>query len=197
MSRMTFRLHPGQAAPVQQTSVSCGGACLVMARMLDDPAYAATLTSGDSTVQAQRFATEERAMMRLANAWTVRGGSVLSDLPWTRRLGTSPWGAAEVLSRGTGIDYGVRLLRGRSRRTVDELLRRAAGPSTPALFYVGDQLLTRHVTLLTGLDDETLVYEPARGHVLRLGAGSLDAGSLSLGGWTTAWLLVAPTAHFS
>jgi hypothetical protein len=195
-----FRLLPGSPAPCQQSPVTCGSACLVVARLLLEPALAAWLVSpADSPLR--RFADLERGTMRRTNG--LAGGPGALQLPWPRSLGTPPWGAmAEIERTGSlpGTRYELVPLR---HRSAAGLTRAAAGlvarvsPGRPALLYVGSATLPRHVVLVFVNTDgrQLLVYEPARGEVVPFAAYGL--GGAPVAGWPVPWLVIQPQAQVS
>ena len=64
----------------------------------------------------------------------------------------------------------------------------------PALLYVGNAVLPRHVVLvLPGDGDSVLdVYDPATGLVTLLDADSFAERRLRLSGWDVPWIAVQP-----
>ena len=174
---MAYRLRAGDTGPVQQSPVTCGSACLVVARMLVDPLFASWIRTGtprlpgspDGATQAERFAAYERVVMRRTNGILAAGGR--PQLPWPRQLGTPPWGALRELELGAarrGTRYVLDLLRTHSEGDLvdafDTLLDVVA-EGEPALLYVGNAVTPRHVVLvLPGDGDRMLdVYDPATG----------------------------------
>ena len=113
-----FSLALGQVGPLQQSAVSCGAACLVVARMMRDPWLAGWILdgpAGDCRAPHERFADLERRTMRRTNSVLAYPGRL--QLPWPRSLGTSPWGAAAELeerSADPGHDYRIVPIRGLS-----------------------------------------------------------------------------------
>ncbi|QQS00264.1 MAG: hypothetical protein IPK37_15460 [Austwickia sp.] len=198
-----FRLGLGQVGPLQQSEVSCGAACLVVARMLRDPSYAGWVVNGpdgDPRTPNERFASLERRTMRRTNSSLAYPGR--PQLPWPRALGTSPWGAAaelEANSADPGYDYRVVPVRGLGRAALggayDAIVARVR-PGAPVLLYVGSAALPRHVCLLfAGAQDRTvLVYEPACGAVDLPSRDRFASAQLGLAGWDRPWFLVAPGA---
>lgn len=198
-----FRLRLGQLGPLQQSAVSCGAACLVVARMLRDPALAGWVVQGpqgDTRSVDERFADLERRTMRRTNGARTYPGR--PHVPWPSRLGTSPWGAAaELETRGAdpGHRYRVLPVRGLAREELggafDAIVSRVR-PGAPALLYVGSAALPRHVCLLfaTEQDRTVLVYEPASGAVDLPSRQRFTTARLGLAGWDRPWLLVAPGA---
>ena len=148
-----FRLHAGDTGPVQQSPVTCGSACLTVARMLVDPLFASWVRTGrpnppgspPGDTEAERFAAYERVVMRRTNGLLAGPGRV--NLPWPRALGTPPWGAKRELEFGaaaTGTLYDVVALRplsGRSLRSAFECLVDVVAEGEPALLYIGNARL--------------------------------------------------------
>lgn len=196
-----YRLGLGQIGPLQQSAVSCGAACLAVARMLRDPAVAQWVVEGpkgDRRTPNERFADLERRTMRRTNGMFTHPGRV--QMPWPRGLGTSPWGAAaelEARSADPGQNYQVRTLRGLNAqglsREFDGVVARVR-PGSPVLLYVGNDAFPRHVCLLyAGATDRTvLLYEPASGCVDLPSRDAFVAARLALAGWDRPWFLVAP-----
>ncbi len=205
----TFRLNVGDVGPVQQSPVTCGSACLTVARMLVDPLFAQWVhtgspalpgTPGGDTTEA-RFAAYERVVMSRTNA--LLGAYRRPQLPWPHALGTPPWGAKHELEFGAarrGTRYAVQLVRAESAEglaaTYDRLVDVVA-EGEPGLLYVGDAKLPRHVVLvLPGDGDRVLdVYEPASGRVGVLRRDELTERRLALGGWDVGWFVVQPTGE--
>ncbi|WP_299447393.1 hypothetical protein [uncultured Phycicoccus sp.] len=203
----TFRLRAGDTGPVQQSPVTCGSACLTVARMLVDPVFASWVRTGEphppgspsGATQAERFAAYERVVMRRTNG-LVGAGRVLS-LPWPRALGTPPWGAKHELEFGAsrrGTEYELDVLRGRDEGgllTGFDRLVDVVADGEPALLYIGNRLLPRHVVLvLPGDGDRMLdVYDPATGRVDHLRRDTVVERRIGLSGWDVPWLAVRPT----
>jgi hypothetical protein len=201
-----WTLHRGDAAPVQQSPTTCGSASLAVARMLNDPAFADwVLWGGDRDVaetdpagMSRRFAAYERGVMSRTNALLSPAAGL--TLPWPRALGTPPWGARAELERVVGRSHGpyaVRLVRFGSPATLLAAYRglvSSVAQGAPALLYVGDEWLPRHVTLvLPGEGDgaESL-YDPATGTVARLDPDAFAGRRLGVAGWDVPWFLVCP-----
>ncbi|MDF2146166.1 hypothetical protein [Knoellia sp. p5-6-4] len=201
-----YRLRAGDQGPVQQSPVSCGAACLTVARMLVNPQFARWITTGEGPrvdappgdTEAERFAAYERVVMNRTNR-LYAGGRRL-NVPWPRALGTPPWGARKELEFGAsrrGTRYTVEVLRGdlRSRlRAAHARLVDVVDEGEPALLYAGSAVLPRHVVLvLPGDGDQVLdVYDPATGLVSLLDADSFAERRLRLSGWDVPWFAVQP-----
>jgi hypothetical protein len=204
---MTYRLRAGDTGPVQQSPVTCGSACLTVARMLVDPVFASWVRTGDphppgspeGATAEERFAAYERVVMRRTNRALSGGGRL--NLPWPRALGTPPWGARGELEFGAarlGTRYTVDVWRHESpsglREDYDHLVDVVAD-GEPGLLYIGSTLLPRHVVLvLPGDGDRMLdVYDPGSGRVDHLRRDAVLERRLRLSGWDVPWLAVRPT----
>lgn len=203
----TFRLRAGDTGPVQQSPVTCGSACLTVARMLVDPVFASWVRTGEphppgspeGATEAERFAAYERVVMRRTNG--VLAGGRRPNLPWPRALGTPPWGALHELEFGAsriGTRYTVDVLRGADEYGLVErfdTLVDVVADGEPGLLYIGNRLLPRHVVLvLPGDGDRSLdVYDPATGRVGHLRRDAVVQHRLGLSGWNVPWVAVRPT----
>jgi hypothetical protein len=199
-----FRLRAGDHAPGQQTHTTCGSASLTIARMLVNPAFAQWIRHGirkdardgdvpDASTEAQRFAAYEQVVASRTNA--VLGAGRRLQLPWPRALGTPPWGARHELEYGAAdpeADYDVAWFRHRGRGGLEQTyaaLRARVRDGRPALLYVGNAWLPRHVVLVmppTG-GQELDVYEPSSGRVIDLPRQAFVERRLAVGGWDVPW----------
>jgi len=159
---------------------SCGAATLVAARMLLDPAYAATITRDNFDDEV--LATHRRVTRPI----DARGAL---QLPWPRALGTPPWAVARQLAADDdGRSYAARLVLRRGR-AFDRL---AAHPA-PSVLYVGSRWLPRHVVLVVEASAASLrIYEPSRGRLVSVSRDDFLEGQLDLAGWRKPWFTVAP-----
>lgn len=197
---VSFRLQLGDAAPVQQSSTTCGAACLTVARMLANPPFAEWMLEGDVGLPrvsaSARFAAYEQVVARRTNAVLGAGGRL--QLPWPRALGTPPWGALHELEWGasaTGTCYELGWVRwhgGAALRASFERLRRHVAPGRPALLYVGDRWLPRHVVLVLPptAGGQLKVYESSAGAVVGLDGDAFSARRLALAGWDVPWAVI-------
>jgi hypothetical protein len=204
---MAYRLRAGDTGPVQQSPVTCGSACLTVARMHVDPLFASWVRTGipnppgspGGATPGERFAAYERVVMRRTNG--LFAGGQRPNIPWPRRLGTPPWGALRELEFGAarlGTQYTLDVLRtdtqGELITSFDTLVDVVA-EGEPALLYVGNALAPRHVVLvLPGDGDRMLdVYDPGSGRVSHLRRDTLVQCRLGLSGWDVPWVAVRPT----
>ncbi len=204
---MAYRLRAGDTGPVQQSPVTCGSACLTVARMLVDPLFASWIRTGSPRLpgsppgetQAERFAAYERIVMRRTNSVLAPGRRPAA--PWPRALGTPPWGARRELELGAsrrGTRYALDLLRtGDEAELVGafDTLVDVVAEGEPALLYVGNTVSPRHVVLvLPGDGDRMLdVYDPGSGRVGHLRRDTVVQRRLGLSGWDVPWMAVRPT----
>lgn len=203
---MAYRLRAGDTGPVQQSTVTCGSACLTVARMHVDPEFASWVRTGLPSPPGspagdtpwERFAAYEHVVMRRTNS--LFPGARRLNVPWPRRLGTPPWGARRELEYGAarrGTRYTVDVLRTESRGelvTAFDTLVDVVAEGEPALLYVGNAVLPRHVVLvLPGSGDRMLdVYDPGSGRVSHLRRDVVVEARLGLSGWDVPWIAVRP-----
>ena len=201
-----YRLRLGDQGPVQQSQVSCGAACLTVARMMVNPQFARWIITGEGPrldappgdTEAARFEAYERVVMNRTNR-LYAGGRRL-NLPWPKALGTPPWGARKELEFGAsrrGTTYTVTVVRGslsRRLRAAHARLVELVGEGEPALLYSGNMLLPRHVALVMPGDGRSTleVYDPATGLVTLLDEDSFARRRLRLSGWDVPWFVVQP-----
>ncbi|MDN5797629.1 MAG: hypothetical protein L0H79_18040 [Intrasporangium sp.] len=200
-----FRVGRSTPAPTQQSSTTCGPACVTVARMLANPAFADWVRHGYPDDQAQhtaddRFAACEQVVVRRTNG-LVGAGERLQP-PWPRALGTPPWGARAELEHGVavpGTRYETQWFRlaGRARLgNVHEELRSRTHEVGPALLYIGSTWLPRHIVLVLpgGGGPDPDLYEPSTGRVVGLPRDRFVARRLRLAGWDVPWCAVWPAA---
>lgn len=161
---------------------TCGAAVLVVARMLDDEAWAdAVLAEG---VAAEALATHAR-VTGLTDA-TGR-----TQAPWWRAWGTPPWAVARELATHGPRRVVVPTLRRRDRLAAR--VRRAVEAGHSVVWYVGSRRLPRHVVLVVGVQEGTWrVFEPSTGRVLDVGEQDFVCGRARVAGWPRTWALVLP-----
>ena len=202
-----FRLVAGDSAPVPQTRTTCGSASLTIARMLVNPAFAAWIRDGipkdardadvpDAGTERQRFAAYEQVVAGRTNALVGAGGAL--QLPWPRALGTPPWGARRELEFGAaapGAHYDVTWLRHRSAGALTRayaVLQARVRDGRPALLYIGNARLPRHVVLVMppSGDQDLDVYEPSIGRVVDLPRQTFVERRLRMAGWDVPWAVI-------
>ncbi|MEP7160201.1 MAG: hypothetical protein ABI746_03785 [Dermatophilaceae bacterium] len=206
-----YRLVAGQVGPAQQSSLSCGAACLAVARMLCDPMVSRWVLDGVDGARrrptragegpAERFARLERHIQRRTNSMLSYPGRV--QPPWPRALGTSPWGALAELERHGAVDssrYEMLVARHLDATALGQLFDNVVArlrPGSPALLYVGNELAPRHVCLMfrDSASGAVLVYEPSSGAVVLPSREAFARGRLALGGWDRAWFVLVPGAR--
>ncbi|GAA1800527.1 MAG: hypothetical protein LCH77_06035 [Actinobacteria bacterium] len=204
-----YRLHSGDQAPKQQSQVTCGSACLTVARMLVDPLFARWVLTGegprpgvsDGPTLALRFAAYERIVHTRTNGLYAGGGRL--NLPWPRFFGTPPWGAKKELEFGAarrGTAYDIEVLRHLDTDGLGEhfdRLLRLVSDGEPGLLYVGDAKLPRHVLLiLPDRGDGNLeIYDPYAGSVTELTRAAFVARRIAIAGWDVPWFCVQPTGQ--
>ncbi len=168
--------------------------------MLANPPFADWVRHGDpddtSHSGDDRFAACEQVVARRTNGLVGAGGRL--QVPWPHALGTPPWGARTEIEHGAsrpGTRYAVTWTRlGGIRhlgRVRDELERRVG--ASPALLYIGNTWLPRHVVLvLPGARADLDVHDPATGRVVALPRGPFVTRRLGIAGWDVPWCVVWP-----
>ncbi len=202
-----FLLRPGDTGPIQSTPVTCGAACLTVARMLADPSFATWVRTGEgcrpevaeATGEVERFAAWERLVHERTTALRPAGHGL--SVPWPPQLGTPPWGAKRELEDGAsaaGTVYHSQVLREETRarlRARHAHLLDVVVDGEPALLYVGSPVLPRHVVLLLRPPGArgVAVYDPGTGLVSELDPEAFASRRLRLSGWDVPWLAVQPS----
>jgi hypothetical protein len=169
----------GLAQPDQR---SCGPSSLVAARILIDPAYAATQNPhafAGSVLDLHRQLTGASAFGR-------------AQLPWPRALGTPPWAVARAMGEFSHVRYDTTLVPFHHRGRLFDRLADAVA-DRPAPFYVGDWI-PRHVVLAVAPTDGGVeVYNPAHGTLAEMTRADFEAGRLTtFGRWARPWFVVLP-----
>lgn len=179
---------------VQPDQRSCGATAMVVARILNDPAYAA-FVEGTGDVRG-RFRTEALAMHRRITSLADVSGR--AQLPWPRALGTPPWAVARQLSGtraadGTLASYGWHTCRLSPGTAFDRLLAAAAVGRVSAL-YLGSTWLPRHVVLVTGSapTGTVQVFDPAHGRLREVTREAFTGRRVAIAGWDVPWFVVVP-----
>ena len=201
-----MRLRIGEAAPRQQSPVTCGATVLTVVRALVDPTLARWLAGEDTRPDLPAAPTPEARLAAYeaivhGRTTSVRGPGGRLQAPWPRALGTPPWGAQAELESGAaaaGTRYRVRLLRLAGRRELGEAVARltdvvAAG--SPAVLYVGSRSMPRHVALVVPGETGPAVYDPGYGRVQPLRTDELVGHRLDIGGWAVPWFVIEPTGR--
>lgn len=198
----SFRLRAGDDAPVQQSSTTCGSASLTVARMLIDPGLAEWIRDGvtaggapvDQRRPAERFAAAEQLVAARTNGLF---GPLGLQLPWPRALGTPPWGGRAELEHGAALPatrYATSWFRFGGVARLEHayaLLCERVSVGRPALLYVGNDWLPRHVVLVVAARDGELdVYEPSAGTVITVSRELFIERRLRVAGWDVPWLAV-------
>jgi len=174
--------------------------------MLASPQFAGWIVSGittkggspDSRSEPERFAEHEREVMNRTNGIHAAGGKL--NIPWPQAFGTPPWGAKKELEYGAaqpGAAYRMRLVRLGSTAALRDVHRDLVSlvrDGLPALLYIGNTRLPRHVTLVLPAegDGQLDVYDPATGSVTDLAPDRFASRTLGIAGWDVPWITVQP-----
>lgn len=188
---------------VQPDQTTCGSSALVMARMLNHPAYAMYIRLGydpvtgrrDGLTPVERFERASLEMHDRTNGLKQRGGL---GLPWPKALGTHPAGLVNEMNNGgsgmPGTSYTMKYTDPRDRGDLYDGVLAACTEGHAVPVYVGNCYSPRHVVLVIGNEDDDLtIYNPANGEratVIRSEwAGSKLGGKAS---WDEPWGAVVP-----
>lgn len=185
---------------VQPNRFSCGGAVLVVARMVNDPAYAELVLTGrhpgtgstlPGTTVDGRFAGETLAMHRRTTGPVDVTGAL--QLPWPQGLGTPPWAVARQMSGASGLPgatYDARIVNPFDRRGGLEQIATAAAAGHAVPLFIGTRWTPRHVVLV--LDENLRTYDPSTGRRVRIDPDDFAGGRLDIAGWSRPWFSVLP-----
>lgn len=190
-----------RGAFTQPDGTTCGSSSLVMAKMINDPVYALKIMTGYDATTGQnsddrgdggaavneRFRNEAFAMHDRTNTL------------WPEALGTSPWGAAEQMSSGSGIpgtQYQLHVadpadLGGEFERIASTV---HSGQVVP--LYVGPGTIPQHVVLVVAAQGDALtVYEPGTGKTYTVSKTEFcnSQPKAGLGNWGEYWGAVLPS----
>ena len=192
-----YRLRAGDTGPVQQSPVTCGSACLTVARMLVDPVFASWVRTGephlpgspDGDDEQERFAAYERVVMRRTNG--LLDGRRRPHLPWPRAARHTAVGRqARARARCGPAGHPLRrrdpaAASGTSLREAFDRLVDVVADGEPGLLYIGNAQLPRHVVLVLPGDGDRLldVYDPGNGRVDHLRRDAVVERRIGLSGW--------------
>ncbi|MFI5916100.1 hypothetical protein [Dactylosporangium sp. NPDC051541] len=161
---------PDYAFVRQTDGFTCGPTVALVASAALDPGYGETITDP---------AAEQHRIHKAAN------------FLWPRKLGTTPWGVAAVISRhaaALGVRYGWRYF-----RPSDLPAAIAAVESDwPVALLIGETI-PRHWILIVGHDDGQLrCFNPARGAVTTIPVDDLRNRHVEPLGFPRPFALVLP-----
>lgn len=200
----------------QPDATTCGSSTLVMARMVNDPAYAMYIATGyDPTTGTQtqgssasdvedRFEQAALDMHDKTNGLTQNGQP---QVPWPQAWGTTPGAVVNEMNHGeSGVDgttYGMQYTDPGDRGSTYDDIAAANENGHAVPIFIGDDLSPRHVVLVTGSSgDELTIYDPyadrdpvtneAIGRTVTISREDWVAGDFSVAGWEEPWGAVLP-----
>ena len=173
-------MRPAQLAALrlrQRDGVTCGPTVAVVAGVLMDPAYRAPLLGAGGP---QWFSDEQRRIHTQINR------------VWPRRLGTTPAGMAQALTRHSiGVAYRWRSFRGARDDLTDVLAALETG--RPVAMLVGGHGIPRHWVLIVAAADNVLqCYEPSSGTVVPVDVAAVRGACLAGLGFPRPFAFVLP-----
>jgi hypothetical protein len=175
----------------QFNSTTCGSTSILVARAMNDPLYAMTLTTdgnGNGLSGAEfydRLAAEEQRIHDSTNTL------------WPQSLGTSPWGLSGELNEHAdsfGAQYDWRLVDDTDRGSVNPALDDAvgavdAGYTVPVL--IGDSY-PAHYVLLVGHEGSNLVFYDPAGRLVVVSEDDFRNGNLGALGYQHVQGVIVP-----
>jgi hypothetical protein len=173
-------VRPAQLAALglrQRDGVTCGPTVAVVAGVLMDPAYRATLLGpgGREWFSAERHRVHDEI-----------------NLLWPRRLGATPAGMAQALTRhSAGVAYRWRPFRGNQDGLADVLA--ALDTGRPVAILVGGRGIPRHWVLIVAAAGNVLqCYEPSSGMVVPVDIAAIREARLTGLGFPRPFAFVLP-----
>ncbi|WP_117209639.1 putative T7SS-secreted protein [Allorhizocola rhizosphaerae] len=178
--------------PIEQfDGTTCGSTSIMIARAMNDPLYALSLTTApDGTpLGRQQFGDRIEAEERRIHDST--------NTLWPQGLGTTPWGLNNELNRHAdsfGAQYNWRLVDDTSSGSVNPALDDAvgavdAGHSVPVL--IGDSYPAHYVFLVGHEGDQLIFYDPS-GRMVRVSESDFRDGNMSALGYDHVQGVVTP-----
>lgn len=188
LHRQLDLLSPREGRMVRQyDDTTCGSTVIMLARAMNDPIYALSLTTDldgnrlDGNAFHERIKAEEQRIHDSTNTL------------WPQRLGTTPWGLTGELN-SYGVQYNWRAVDDTSAGSVGTALDAAvgavdAGHTVPVL--IGDGY-PKHYVLLIGHEGGELVFYNPSGEVTRVSEADFRDGRMSALGYRHVQAVVTP-----
>ncbi|MFD0821827.1 hypothetical protein ACFQ0D_26725, partial [Micromonospora zhanjiangensis] len=191
-------VDPGARGPVthggtavrQVDGTTCGSTSILIARAMNDPIYALSLTGTGEDGEVPTFADRLRAEeLRIHDA---------TNTTWPQRLGTSPWGVSDELNEHAdsfGARYDWRLVDDTSPGSVNPALDDAigavdAGHTVPVL--IGDSY-PAHYVLLVGHEGGNLIFYDPSGNMAVVSEDDFRNGNTSALGYHHVQGVIVPS----
>ena len=175
----------------QYNDFTCGSTSIMLARAMNDPLYAMSLTTDgngnplSSTDFGIRIEKEEQRIHDSTNTL------------WPQRLGTSPWGVSGELNEyaeSFGTEYDWRIVDDTSPDSINPALDGAvgavdAGYTVPVL--IGDSY-PHHYVLLVGHEGDNLVFYDPGGQMVTVTEEQFRNGDMSDLGYDHVQAVITP-----
>jgi hypothetical protein len=197
------RFAPGGDQFLQPDQTTCGSSSLVMAKMINTPDYGSTILQPgndgavDPDAVKQRFDQAVLAMHVVTGGWKDSAGNW--QLPWPTQLGTAPWAVARQMaatggSGVTGTGYQSHLVNPLDPGASYVAITTAVDAGQCVPLFIGNDLMARHVVLVTGHTDDggLSIYDPSCGLWVTASRDGYVGNNLDIAGWGQPWFTILP-----
>lgn len=198
------RFAPGGEQYRQPDRTTCGSSSLIMAKMINFPEFGSALLAPgndgtvDPAVVTQRFDQAVLSMHRTTSGWKDVDGTW--QLPWPAQLGTPPWAVARQMnvaggSGRPGTRYRAQLADPADLGASYDAVTRAVDAGECVPLFIGDDVIARHVVLVTGGSVDGLsIYDPSSGTWVTASRDAYTSGNIGVAGWSQPWFVVTPAS---
>ena len=197
------RFAPGGDQFLQPDQTTCGSSSLVMAKMINTPAYAATILQPDDSGAVDPVAVKQRfdqavlAMHIATSGWKDSAGGW--QLPWPTQLGTAPWAVARQMAAAggsgvAGVRYRWQLVNPLDPGASYAAITAAVDSGQCVPLFIGNDVMARHVVLVTGhiADDGLSIYDPSCGQWVTATRDGYVGSHIDIAGWGQPWFTILP-----
>lgn len=201
----------------QPDNTTCGSSTLVMARMMNDPAYAMWMLTGynpltgeqdpggDSpTDQERRF---EEAALDMHDKTNGPWQNGQPQVPWPQMWGTTPGAVLNEMNHGSsgvpGASYDMQYVDPGNRGEMFDRIAAASENGHAVPVFIGDQTRPGHAVLVTASSGDTVtIYDPyadsdgqggGKAASVTVSREDWESGNVDVAGWDEPWAAAVPT----